>query len=77
VNLKLESAIYSYSRSKGLFVGVALDGAVIDIDNSRNAKVYGSSVTAKDILNGNVPMNPVVRPFMNVLEKTTPKKSIT
>jgi lipid-binding SYLF domain-containing protein len=77
VNLKLESAIYSYSRSKGLFVGVALDGAVLSINDSRNAKVYGSSVSAKDILNGNVPVNPTVRPFMNALEKITPKKKIS
>jgi len=77
VNLKLESAIYSYSRSKGLFVGVALDGAVIGIDDSRNAKVYGPSITAKDILNGNVPVNPTARPFTNALEKITLKKSIT
>jgi len=42
VNANLESAIYAYSRAKGLFAGVALDGAVIDLDDSMNKKVYSS-----------------------------------
>jgi len=77
VNLKLNTAIYAYSRSKGLFAGVALDGAVLDIDNDMNRKVYGSSVDAKDIFNGKVAMNSTVRPFMNALDKVTPKKRIS
>ena len=77
VNLKLESAIYSYSRAKGLFVGVALDGAVLDIDNSENKKVYGSSVTAKDVLNGRATMNATGRPFVDTLERVVPKKKLS
>jgi lipid-binding SYLF domain-containing protein len=77
VNLKLETAIYSYSRAKGLFVGVALDGAVLDIDNSEVKKVYGSSVTAKDVLNGRVPVNATVRPFVDTLERVVPKKKLS
>jgi lipid-binding SYLF domain-containing protein len=77
VNLKLDSAIYAYSRSKGLFAGVALDGAVLDIDDSRNAKVYGATVTAKDILNGTIAANETVRPFMTALDKLAPKKRIS
>jgi lipid-binding SYLF domain-containing protein len=76
VNLNLETAVYSYSRSKGLFAGVALDGAVLDIDDSRNEKVYGPSVTAKDILSGRV-SNATGRPFMDALEKTVPKKRMS
>ena len=76
-NAKLESAIYAYSRSKGLFAGVALDGAVLNIDNDMNRKVYGSSVDARQILNGNVAANATVRPFMDTLEKVVPKKRIS
>jgi lipid-binding SYLF domain-containing protein len=74
VNLNLKSGIYSYSRAKGLFAGVALDGAVLDIDDSRNKKVYGPSVDAREILNGSVQSNPTVQPFMDTLEKVAPKK---
>src|SRR5689334_17658882 len=44
----LKSAIYSYSRSKGLFAGIALDGAVLQLDNDANEKVYGKEVVRKD-----------------------------
>jgi len=76
VNLKLETAIYAYSRSKGLFAGIALDGAVLDIDNSRNEKVYGVK-DAKGILNGQVAANATVQPFIDTLEKNIPKKRVS
>jgi lipid-binding SYLF domain-containing protein len=75
-NIKLESAIYSYSRSKGLFAGVALDGAVLSIDEDKNEKVYGAS-DAREILNGKVAANATVQPFVNALEKVSPKKRIS
>src|SRR6516162_5167115 len=77
VNLNLESAIYSYSRSKGVFAGVALDGAVLDIDNSMNSKVYGPSVDAKQIVSGQVAVNSTVRPFVDTLNKVVPPKRLT
>jgi|RhiMethySRZTD1v2_1073278.scaffolds.fasta_scaffold19660_7 lipid-binding SYLF domain-containing protein len=47
---QLNAAILSYSRSKGLFAGVSLSGAVISPDNDANRALY--SLTAKDILTG-------------------------
>jgi lipid-binding SYLF domain-containing protein len=41
----LKSAIYSYSRSKGLFAGIALDGAVLGLDDDANKSVYGTTFT--------------------------------
>jgi len=75
-NIKLESAIYSYSRSKGLFAGVSLDGAVLSIDKDKNEKVYGTG-DAREILNGKVAANTTVQPFVNALEKVSPKKRIS
>lgn len=40
---QLKAEIYSYSRSRGLFAGVALDGAALQIDNSANADFYNRS----------------------------------
>jgi lipid-binding SYLF domain-containing protein len=77
VNANLESAIYAYSRSKGLFAGVALDGAVLDIDDSMNKKVYGSSANVTSILNGQTAANATVRPFVNALEKNMPKARVS
>lgn len=67
----LRSGIFSYSRSKGLFAGVSLDGSVVEIDDSANGKVYGESVTTKGILNGDVRPNAVVTPFLATLQKIT------
>jgi lipid-binding SYLF domain-containing protein len=48
------AAIYTYSRSKGLFAGISLEGAVIATQKDENAKYYGRPVNAADILNGRV-----------------------
>jgi lipid-binding SYLF domain-containing protein len=74
---KLQSAIYAYSRSKGLFAGVALDGAALYMDNDMNRKVYSDSVDPKQILSGNVAMSSIVRPFMDELERVVPEKRIS
>jgi SH3 domain-containing YSC84-like protein 1 len=49
------AAIYSYSRSKGAFAGVAVEGAVLVTQKEENARYYGRPVSANDILNGRVP----------------------
>jgi lipid-binding SYLF domain-containing protein len=46
------AAIYTYSRSKGLFAGVSLEGAVIATQTDANRRYYGRNVTAASILNG-------------------------
>jgi len=48
-DIKLESEIYSYSRSRGLFAGVALEGAALQIDHDSTWALY--SLSAYDILN--------------------------
>jgi lipid-binding SYLF domain-containing protein len=51
---QLKAEIYSYSRSRGLFAGVALDGSVLSIDNSSNQLIYGEGVTPRRIFDGGV-----------------------
>ncbi|MBI4352746.1 MAG: lipid-binding SYLF domain-containing protein [Candidatus Omnitrophica bacterium] len=52
-DLSLRAGIFSYSRSRGLFGGMAIDGAVVTQDNNSNAAYYGKPVTSTDILLGN------------------------
>ena len=69
---QLKAEIYSYSRARGLFAGVALDGSALTIDNKANQAVYGNGVTARRILDGgvsNVP--PAVVDFRDRLEEYT------
>jgi lipid-binding SYLF domain-containing protein len=69
---KMNSAIWAYSRSKGLFAGVALDGAVLEIDDSANEKVYGRKMSGQDILlNHKAKSNAVVAPFVAAVTKHT------
>jgi lipid-binding SYLF domain-containing protein len=51
-DLSLRAGILSYSRSRGLFGGLALDGAVVTQDNNSNSAYYGKYVTGRDILTG-------------------------
>jgi len=48
------AAIYTYSRSQGLFAGVSLEGTVIGARNDANAAYYGRAVSAEDLLSGKV-----------------------
>lgn len=46
---KLEAEIYSYSRSKGLFAGISINGANLSIDKSSNHDYYGDETTSQNI----------------------------
>lgn len=46
--------VYSYSRNRGLFAGVSLDGSIIAIDSKANRKLYGRTAPASDIIAGNI-----------------------
>lgn len=49
------AAIYTYSKSKGLFIGASLEGAVIGTRKGANERYYARPATADDILHGRVP----------------------
>ena len=51
---QLKAEIYAYSRARGLFAGVALDGAVLAIDDEANQAVYGSPTTPRMVFEGRV-----------------------
>jgi lipid-binding SYLF domain-containing protein len=53
-DLKLNAEILSYSRSKGIFAGVSLEGAVMQADKSGDKAMYGDDVTRHEILDGKV-----------------------
>jgi lipid-binding SYLF domain-containing protein len=48
------AAVYTYSRSQGLFAGVSLEGTIIAARNDANKEYYGREVTPKEILSGQV-----------------------
>lgn len=70
----LKSAIYSYSRSKSLFAGIALDGAVIQLDDNANKAVYGKKTVraAPSTATSSGTAVAVVQPFLHALQKYAP-----
>ena len=70
---QMHAEILSYSRSRGLFGGVALNGAVIKQDTDDNEKLYGRKVSPADILiNGKVANPAAARPLDHALTKYSP-----
>jgi lipid-binding SYLF domain-containing protein len=65
---QLKAEIYSYSRSRGLFAGVSLDGAVVKIENDDNALYYRSfDLTPRQIIGGQVPRTPASAEVLRTL----------
>src|SRR5688572_23543927 len=70
---QLKAEIWSWSRARGLFAGIALDGAVLSIDDAANESVYGRDTTPRMIFEGRAhgqPSNAVVD-FRDRLEEAT------
>jgi len=68
-SLTLGAAMYTYSRSQGLFAGVSLEGTVIGTRDEANAEYYGKPVIATDILSGKVPPPDGAKKLVQVLSK--------
>jgi lipid-binding SYLF domain-containing protein len=66
-DLKLTAEILSYSRSKGIFAGVSLDGAVMQADKSGDEAMYGSDVNRHEILDGKVAVPESARALLHEL----------
>ncbi|WYZ37822.1 hypothetical protein EsH8_II_001328 [Colletotrichum jinshuiense] len=66
-SLKSVAGIFSYSKTKGLFAGVSLEGSVIIERRDANEKLYGTRYTAAQILTGSVRPSPQAAPLMNIL----------
>lgn len=60
---KLESEILTYSRSKGVFAGLTLEGAVIQQDDDSTKAIYGKQIGFRPTLKGEVPTPAVAKKF--------------
>jgi lipid-binding SYLF domain-containing protein len=70
----MRAEIFSYSRSRGLFVGISLEGSTLRPDDDATADVYGHRLTAKQIvLGGHTRVPAFGRHLVAVLEKTSPR----
>jgi SH3 domain-containing YSC84-like protein 1 len=65
----LGAAMYTYSRSQGLFAGISIEGTVIGTRDRINAAYYGESVDPREILSGRVPPPASAEKLLAVLSK--------
>jgi lipid-binding SYLF domain-containing protein len=70
----MKADVLTYSRSKGLFAGVSLTGASMDMDNDANKALYGNEISAKKIVSGGSPIVPAAKPLVDLLNKTSPSR---
>ncbi len=70
---QLKAEIWSWSRARGLFAGIALDGAVLQIDDGANASVYGPGTTPRAVFESRWQRAPsaAVVAFRDALEEAT------
>lgn len=66
-SLKGVAGVFSYSKTKGLFAGVSLEGSLLIERRDANEKLYNSRITASQLLSGGVRPPPAAAPLMRVL----------
>jgi SH3 domain-containing YSC84-like protein 1 len=70
----MRAEILSYSRTRGLFAGVSLDGASLRPDDEANEQVYGRRITARTIVTAtSMPVPAAGRRFVAALEQNAPR----
>ena len=69
-DLSLQAEILSYSRSRGLFGGLAIQGAIVTQDNNSNTEYYGKSITGREVLMGSsVTVQPSTKELVESLDE--------
>ena len=69
----MQAEMLTYSRSRGLFAGVSLEGASLRPDNDANAAVYGSPIPAREIVKGSVAVPSAAKAMIDTLNTRSPK----
>lgn len=74
-DLQLSADILSWSRAKGLFAGISLQGATMRNDMSANKELYGRDLTNKEILMTGLKPPAAARPLLAALDKYSPREA--
>ncbi|HSU30978.1 MAG TPA: lipid-binding SYLF domain-containing protein [Bryobacteraceae bacterium] len=71
---QMRAEILSYSRQRGVYGGLSLNGATLREDDDANKELYGRELKNREILTGDLPVPPAARPFVRALDKTSSRK---
>ena len=73
-DIVMKAEILTYSRSRGLFAGVSLEGSTLRQDNGANEKLYGRKLTAQEIVRGGKAGSPgAAQQLVSVLRQKSPR----
>ena len=73
-DIVMRAEVLTYSRARGLFAGISLEGSTLRSDGSANRKMYGRSLSAKEIVRqGKVGVPASAQELISLLNKTSPK----
>jgi len=68
-DIKMRSEVLTYSRARGIFAGIELNGAVVKQDDDETRVLYGKMVPFRAILSGRVPPTPSAQRFLTAVRK--------
>jgi len=71
----MHAEMLSYSRSRGVFAGISLDGATLRPDNDTNHELYGHDATSREILTGDFKTPAIAAPFEHALHRDSPERT--
>ena len=72
-DLAMRAEILTYSRARGLFAGVSLEGSTLRPDGDANETVYGRKMDPREIVRGTAPIPPGAQPLVDLLNERSPK----
>ncbi|HWX54705.1 MAG TPA: lipid-binding SYLF domain-containing protein [Verrucomicrobiae bacterium] len=73
---KMDTEMLTYSRSKGAFAGLTLEGAVVQQDTDSTIQVYGNDASFKSVLQGRVATPDIARDFIRAVRETAHKAKV-
>jgi lipid-binding SYLF domain-containing protein len=73
-DVKMSAEILAWSRAKGLFAGIALNGATLRPDGDENHKLYGRAMTNREVLTGSVTVPDAARPLIKELDRYSARR---
>lgn len=72
-DIAMQAEMLTYSRSRGLFAGVSLEGSTLRPDKDANALVYGSQIAPRELVKGTTAVPSAAKPMVDVLNARSPK----
>jgi len=68
-DVRLDAEVLSYSRAKGIFAGISLEGTVVMADKSGDSSMYGHDIDRHEVLNGSIPVPPSAHRLIHELDQ--------